>query len=76
MMLPKVRKYAGWGLLALLTAVFPANIHMAVQEVQIAGLPPVAPWILWARLPLQFLFAGVIYYLCIFNRSAANEELP
>ena len=44
-----------WWLLALLVAVFPANIHMAVSPEQVRGLDlrRVPRWALWARLPLQ-----------------------
>jgi uncharacterized membrane protein len=49
------RRYAGWWLIALLSAVFPANLHMALHPDQIRGLDArrVRPWMLWARLPLQ-----------------------
>src|SRR5258706_11797679 len=41
---------AAWGLIALLIAVFPANLHMALHP----GLYPWAPVAaLWLRLPLQ-----------------------
>lgn len=44
-----------WWLLALLVAVFPANVHMAVSPEQIRGLDMrrFPRWALWARLPLQ-----------------------
>jgi uncharacterized membrane protein len=44
------RRLAGLGLIALLAAVFPANIHMARNPEQFARIPR---WALWARLPLQ-----------------------
>ena len=49
------RRIARWWLLALLVAVFPANIHMAVNPVQVRGLDldRIPRWALWARLPLQ-----------------------
>jgi uncharacterized membrane protein len=49
------RHFAGLWLVALLAAVFPANLHMALHPDQIRGLDPrrVRPWMLWARLPLQ-----------------------
>jgi uncharacterized membrane protein len=49
------RRLGRWWLLALLLAVFPANVHMAVNPEQIRGLDMrVFPrWALWARLPLQ-----------------------
>jgi uncharacterized membrane protein len=52
---PRTKRFAGLWLVALLTAVFPANVHMALHPDQIRGLDPkrVPPWALWARLPLQ-----------------------
>jgi uncharacterized membrane protein len=49
------RRFARWWLLALLVAVFPANVHMAVNPEQVRGLDldRVPRWALWARLPLQ-----------------------
>jgi uncharacterized membrane protein len=51
---PRTRRLSAWGLIGLLTAVFPANISMAVRDVEIQGVPyEPADWMLWARLPLQ-----------------------
>jgi uncharacterized membrane protein len=52
---PRTRHLGRWWLLALLLAVFPANIHMAVNPEQIKGLDlnKIPRWALWARLPLQ-----------------------
>jgi uncharacterized membrane protein len=52
---PASRRLGRWWLLALLLAVFPANIHMAVNPEQISGLDmrKFPRWALWARLPLQ-----------------------
>jgi uncharacterized membrane protein len=52
---PTARRAGRWWLLALLVAVFPANIHMAVSPEQIRGLDMrrFPRWALWARLPLQ-----------------------
>jgi uncharacterized membrane protein len=50
----RTRPWAGVGLVLLLLAVFPANVHMALHEV-----PPEAPpprWLVWGRLPLQAVF--------------------
>ena len=49
LLLPRTRRLAGWGLLALLLAVFPANLHMALIHQQL-GIPG---WVAWGRLPLQ-----------------------
>lgn len=49
-------RYIGaWGLVALLVAVYPANIHMLVHEIYLEGMPH-NKWLLWARMPLQFVF--------------------
>lgn len=52
---PASRRLGRWWLLALLIAVFPANVHMAVSPEQIKGLDmrKFPRWALWARLPLQ-----------------------
>jgi uncharacterized membrane protein len=52
---PGSRRLGRWWLLALLLAVFPANVHMAVNPEQIRGLDlsRIPHWALWARLPLQ-----------------------
>ena len=51
----RTRRLARWWLLALLVAVFPANVQMAVNPEQVRGLDlnRVPRWALWARLPLQ-----------------------
>ena len=50
---------AGWGLIALLIAVFPANIHMAVHA---ELYPAISPAILWIRLPLQGVLIALAYW--------------
>ena len=52
---PRTRRFARWWLLALLVAVFPANVHMALNPEQVRGLDldRIPRWALWARLPLQ-----------------------
>jgi uncharacterized membrane protein len=54
------RRLAGPWLVALLVAVFPANVHMAVSPEQIRGLDlkRTPRWALWARLPLQPLMVA------------------
>ena len=48
----RTRKLAAWGLVALLIAVFPANVYSVFHGLQLNG-KDVPKWILWARLPLQ-----------------------
>jgi uncharacterized membrane protein len=54
---PATRPLARWWLIALLAAIFPANVHMAVNPEQVRGLDlnRMPRWALWARLPLQAL---------------------
>ncbi len=44
------RRAAAWGLVALLVAVMPANIQMALDH---AHWPKIPEWALWLRLPIQ-----------------------
>ena len=64
---PGLERPARWWLIALLAAIFPANVHMAVNAEQIEGLAPVPRWLLWARLPLQ---AALVAWVVRATRSA------
>jgi uncharacterized membrane protein len=50
----RTRTPARWWLLATLVAIFPANVHMALHPEEYKQIPAAA---LWARLPLQGVFA-------------------
>jgi uncharacterized membrane protein len=50
----RTRPAARWWLLATLAAVYPANIHMALRPERFPRFPRA---LLWARLPVQVLFA-------------------
>lgn len=56
----RYRRIAAWGLIALLVAVFPANVHMALNPQLFPDIPPAA---LWFRLPLQALLIAWVYSL-------------
>jgi uncharacterized membrane protein len=49
---PGKRRLARWGLTALLLAIFPANVHMALHPQRYEDIPA---WLLWLRLPIQGL---------------------
>ena len=73
LLVPATRRFSAWGLLALLVAVYPANIHMLVNEVYFGDMPR-EPWLLWARMPGQFLFAiGVAWTGGIWPRKTPNS---
>ena len=48
------RRFARWWLLATVAGVYPANVWMALNPERFPKLPR---WALWARLPVQLLFA-------------------
>lgn len=50
LLIPQTSQYAAWGLILLLIAVFPANIHMATHQELYPNVPAIVHWI---RLPLQ-----------------------
>ena len=57
-LVPPLRRPAGWGLIALLVCVFPANLYMAVDAERFASIPA---WALWLRLPLQGLLIAWVW---------------
>ena len=73
LLIPRTRQLAGWGVLALLVAVYPANIYMAVEGVGFAGIEP-NPVALWARLPLQFVFMAVTWWVSRPDPSAGAQS--
>lgn len=59
--IPALRAIVGWGLIALLLAVLPANIFMLTNHPYIGNLA-VPMWILWLRLPLQFALICLVWW--------------
>jgi uncharacterized membrane protein len=64
LLVPRTTRWAAWGLIALLIAVFPANVHMAMHPELYPEIPFEA---LWARLPLQ---AVLIAWAYLYTRPA------
>ena len=54
-LIPRTRHYAAWATIALLIAIFPANVYMATSMVVVEGIGggDPSPLIRWGRLPLQ-----------------------
>jgi uncharacterized membrane protein len=59
LLIPRTRTLAGFGLLALLVAVFPANLYMATDAEKFSAVAPA--WTLYARLPLQLVLMLWVY---------------
>jgi uncharacterized membrane protein len=59
---PRHERLAGWGLIALLAAIFPANLQLArVAGTAASPFPSVSPFWAYARLPLQALLIWWAY---------------
>jgi uncharacterized membrane protein len=50
--IPETSQYAAWGIIALLIAIFPANVYMYTNNKAALGLPK---WVRLARLPIQLV---------------------
>lgn len=59
----KTRRLSGLGLIALLVAVFPANVQMAEHPEQYADIAT-AP-LLYARLPLQLVLIAYVWWTAL-----------
>jgi uncharacterized membrane protein len=64
LIVPSTRHAAAWGLVALLIAVLPANIYMAVAHLRFPGFMGES-WAQWARVPLQL---PLIYWAWIYTK--------
>ncbi len=63
LMLPRFRSVAAICLIALLIAMFPANVKAAVESLVLLGKPATP---LWLRLPAQLLFIGLLWWSSVF----------
>jgi uncharacterized membrane protein len=61
LLVPRTRRAAAYGLMALLVAVFPANVQMALNGFA-AGAAPWVLALLLLRLPLQPVLIWLVYY--------------
>jgi uncharacterized membrane protein len=59
LLVPKFTRFAAWGLIALLVAVFPANIYMALYTERFSEFSPAG---IWLRLPVQFVIIGWAFW--------------
>lgn len=61
LLVSRTRNAAALGLILLLIAIFPANIHIALNGWPGMDIPR---WVLWVRLPFQLLFLGWVLFSC------------
>jgi uncharacterized membrane protein len=67
----KFKAIAAWGLIALLIAVFPANLHMALHAEHYPRISPIA---LWIRLPLQGVLIALVWFAGVW--ASRSEPRP
>lgn len=56
---PRWERLAAWGLIGLIVAVTPANLHMALHT---ELYPQYSPVLLWVRMPLQGALIAWVYW--------------
>ena len=54
-LVPSLRSLAAWGIILLLIAIFPANLHIALHNVPVFGAAEGAGIGNWIRLPFQLV---------------------
>ncbi|TGL24460.1 DoxX family membrane protein [Leptospira yanagawae] len=64
LLFPSVSRFAAWGLILLLLSVFPANVNVAIHNIQLGGYMSNSLY-QWLRLPFQFVLIFWIYYFSI-----------
>jgi uncharacterized membrane protein len=69
-LVPPVSQAAAWGLLILFIAVFPANINMAVNAIDLPHIPD-SSLLRWGRLPFQ---AVLIVWAWWYTRSTDLQQ--
>ena len=69
LLIPLVSVAAAWGLIALFIAVFPANINMTINDIELDGIP-YNPVLYWVRLPLQAVLIGWAWW---YTRNAMAQ---
>ena len=72
---PSLRRAAALGIIALLVAVFPANINMAINHISPPGMQ-LSATALWARLPFQALFIAWAWWLGRVHRDGVLAPRP
>jgi uncharacterized membrane protein len=60
LLIPRLRGVIGLCLIALLVAMFPANVKAAREKLKVAGRPATP---LWLRLPLQLAFMALTWWV-------------
>lgn len=70
LLIPRFSRWAAWGIIALLIAIFPANIYVYQHQ----DLIPAPPLVHLLRLPLQAVFILWAYWHTRPNVANGNER--
>ena len=74
LIISKTKYWAATGLILLLLAVFPANIYVALNNVQLGGFMNYGVY-QWLRLPMQFVLIGWVWWCAeIYKLWRKNNE--
>ena len=65
LLIPRTRKVAGICLMLLLLALFPANVHAALNGIELGGREPTP---LWLRTPMQLLYIVLVWWSAVRER--------
>jgi uncharacterized membrane protein len=71
LLIPRLRRPAALGLLALLIALFPANVYAALNGVTLGGA---AATPLWFRAPLQMFWIAVLWQTSLARRREGRPS--
>ena len=74
LLIPSISHLAAWGLVALFIAVYPANLNMAINGIEIAGIPNTW-WFQAIRLPFQFVLIAWAYWYTSPNSPESSSEV-
>lgn len=70
----RTRRVSAWGIIALLIAVFPANVHMVSEDMAPDLVPgrfaDAARLAAWVRLPMQAVLIG---WAWLYTRTSGND---
>ncbi len=67
LLVPRTRRLAAWGIVALLVAVFPANIHAFLHQ----EVLPAPAWAHLLRLPMQGVLIAWAWW---YTRASVNQR--
>lgn len=70
-MYPPTRRMGGWWSISVLVAIFPANVHMALNA---DDYPTIPRWALMLRLPLQAVFVYLVWRAALSERHHTQQS--